>query len=99
MTDCPEAFERDTGGTEAEWLRTLPGACGRHPLSLPAPGRAIISIEPGRLCLHWEVLPPRRIALISLPRMRVVYRFEGVGAAQRAAFMRSFDLHLQRGGG
>ena len=45
------------------------------------------------------MLPPHRIALVSLPHLRVTYRFDGVGEAERVAFMRYFDLFMQRGGG
>lgn len=92
------AFERDVGCTEAEWLGWLPGACAAHPVDI-GPGRAEVRIEPGRLLLDWQPLPPRRIALMTMPRMAVRFRFEGLDAGQRLAFMRYFDLHMQRGGG
>jgi hypothetical protein len=53
----------------------------------------------GRLHLQWTVLPPRRIALLSMPRLAVRYRFEGVDARARREFMRYFDLFTHRGGG
>ncbi len=93
------AFAREYGCTEAEWLRWLPGAVRDHMLSLPAPGQACVAIGSGRLALSWTVLPPRRIALVSLARMKVEFSFEGVDDAARAAFLRYFDLYLQRGGG
>ena len=49
--------------------------------------------------LAWQVLPPRRIALLCIPRLAVAFRFEGVDDAARQAFMRHFDLYTQRGGG
>jgi hypothetical protein len=92
-------FAREHGCTEAEWRGWLPGAAGPHPLTLgPAP-QARVELAPGRLELAWEPLPPRRIALITLPRLRVHYRFVGVAPERRLAFMRHFDLFLQRGGG
>lgn len=95
-----DEFTRDTGGTEAEWLGRLPGACGRHTCRLVGTGRAEVQIGPaGVLQLSWTELPPRQIALIRLPRLQVHYRFEGVEAAARADFMRYFDLYMQRGGG
>jgi hypothetical protein len=45
------------------------------------------------------VLEPRVIALVRLPPMQVRFAFDGVGADERAEFLRRFDLHLQRGGG
>ena len=92
-------FEREQGCTETEWLRWLPGAVREHALALPAPGQACVAIGDGQLWLRWTELPPRRIALIRMPRMRVEFRFDAVDAAGRAVFMQYFDLYLQRGGG
>ena len=39
------------------------------------------------------------IALVRLPRLHVEFRFEGLEADQRFAFMKRFDLYMQRGGG
>lgn len=99
--EVPVAFEREQGCTEAEWQRCLPGAVGPHTLALPAPGRAVVTFAGGAGSLHleWTVLPPRRIALLSVPRLAARFRFEGVPADARRAFMRYFDLYTQRGGG
>jgi len=91
-------FERDYGCTEAEWLGWLPGAVRDQALALQ-PGGAVVSIDPGVLHLHWHALPPRRIALLCMPRLAVSFAFEHVDAQQRIAFMRYFDLFMQRGGG
>ncbi|GIX25601.1 MULTISPECIES: hypothetical protein [Caldimonas] len=93
-----ECFERDMGCTEAEWLAWLPGAVGQAPLRLDR-GQAQVELGSGRLTLRWQALPPRRIALVQLPRLSVSFRFEGVEARLRQAFMRHFDLYMQRGGG
>jgi hypothetical protein len=95
----PPAFEREHGCTEGEWLRGLAGAVGDHALTLPAPGCARVDIDAGHLDLAWTLLPPSQIALVRMPRIHVHYRFEGVEAPARAAFMRFFDLYLHRGGG
>jgi hypothetical protein len=97
--DVPECFTRDQGCTEAEWDRCLPAAVQPHALQRPAPGHARVPIGDGCLRLRWQVLPERRIALVRLPRLQVDFRFDQVDAAQRSAFMRRFDLVLQRGGG
>jgi hypothetical protein len=47
----------------------------------------------------WSALPPRRIALVQLPRLAVRFRFTDVTDERRYVFMRRFDLYLQRGGG
>ena len=45
------------------------------------------------------MLPPRQIALIRLPRLAVSFKFAGVADEVRHAFMKRFDLYMQRGGG
>ena len=93
-----ERFEREMGCTEAEWLRWLPQAIGDHFWKLQD-GSAGVRIGDGALGLKWQVLPPRVIALAQLPRMQVSFRFAGVEEATRQAFMKRFDLFMQRGGG
>ena len=111
----PERFEREMGSSEADWLRWLPDAIGAHGWTLqgrsaviefgqsheaPRQGIATTSCWPApTLTLAWQPLPPLSIALLTLPRLRVSFRFEGVGESQRRDFMRRFDLYLQRGGG
>jgi len=93
-----ERFERDMGCTEAEWLGWLPAAVGacswRH-----EGNQADIEIPPGRLTVQWKVQPPRVIALMRMPVLRVNFVFSGLDAEQRFAFMKRFDLYMQRGGG
>ena len=91
-------FEREHGSELSEWLRMLPEAVAARPLAL-GPDGATVVIGPGELSLRWQVLPPRQIALVRLPRLRVHYRFEGVPDDERARFLRFFDLYMQRGGG
>jgi hypothetical protein len=94
----PALFERDTAGTEAEWLSRLPGACADHALSL-GERTACITLGEGRLTLTWTVLPARQLALLRMERMLVRFDFDGVDARARHSFMRYFDLYMQRGGG
>ena len=94
-----EAFEREYGCTQEEWLRWMPEAVHGHPWGQPQPSHLCVSVGAGTLDITWDVLAPRAIALIRLPRMAVRFQFQGVGPEERAAFMRRFDLHLQRGGG
>ena len=92
-------FLREMGCTEAEWRMWLPAALGDCPAVL-GPASAEVCIATGRLDLSWEVLPPLRIALLRMPRLAVQFRFDrGVDEARRYAFMRRFDLYMQRGGG
>ena len=92
-------FEREHGVTEADWLATLRGAVGAHPLQLRS-GEADITIgATGHLSLCWHALPPRAIALMRMPRLHVAYRFSGLDADEQARFLHYFDLFMQRGGG
>ena len=93
-----EAFEREMGCTDAELRQWLPGAVRGHPVTL-GPSGAIVTIDTGRLTLEWATLPPRQIALLSLPRLAVSFAFVGIDEASRHAFMRYFDMYTQRGGG
>ena len=95
----PEQFEREYGCTTTEWLRWLPGAVRDCPLHRPALESALANIADGHLALQWTVLPPRRIALLSMPRLQVQFDFINTRAEERRLFMRYFDLYMQRGGG
>ena len=94
----PATFEREMGCGEADWLASLPGAVRSNRLTL---GRqdARVEINGGALMLQWETLPERRIALLSIARLRVRFRFENVDDMARQHFMRYFDLYMHRGGG
>ena len=98
QSDYAESFVREMGCTADELLAWLPGACGERPLTLKRDA-AEVAIDAGALTLAWQPLPARRIALITLPRLQVAFRFSGLDAAARQRFMRYFDLYTQRGGG
>lgn len=88
------------GTSAAEWLAALPRAIGpAHAWRLVGEGAAVVDLPAGCLHLQWQPLPERRIALLVMPRLWVGFRFEGTSAEQRLAFMRPFDLAMQRGGG
>jgi hypothetical protein len=95
----PSRFNREHGITQADWLATLPGAVRDCRLELPTALQAVVAIGAGTLTLNWQVLPERRGALVSLPRLAVGYEFADVDDDARARFMRYFDLYIQRGGG
>lgn len=86
------------GCTEREWLRWLPQAMGDHHWK-QQPGAAGVRIGDGALGLKWQVVAPRIIGLVCMPVLRVNFRFAGLDEAQRYAFMKRFDLYMQRGGG
>ena len=93
-----ETFERDMGCTEAEWLGWLPAAMG-HCVWHQDVASALATIGAGTLQLRWQVMPPRVIALMRMPVLRVNFQFEGLSADARYTFMKRFDLYMQRGGG
>lgn len=94
-----ERFEREYGCTEPEWRRWMDQALHGHEWSRCGALALQVKLGAGALRLTWELLPPRVIALVRLPRMRVSFSFAGVDASHRERFMRHLDLHLQRGGG
>lgn len=92
------AFERDMGCTETEWLGWLPAAMGA--VVWQRQGQCLSAeIPPGSLRIEWEPKAPRVIALMRMPVLGVRFAFSGLDAEQRYAFMRRFDLYMQRGGG
>jgi hypothetical protein len=93
-----EAFERDMGCTEAEWLGWLPAAVRACPWQREG-ASARVDIDGGSLQLRWQTMPLRVIALMRMPVLRVNFVFAGLDAGQRHAFMKRFDLYMQRGGG
>jgi hypothetical protein len=95
----PFAFEREMGCTTEELRAWLPGASGGRTIEWLGDGGALVELDEGRAALHWQALPPRRIALIALPRLRVRFEARGVDEATWQVFMRHFDLYTQRGGG
>ena len=109
----PEAFDREMGCSEVEWLRWLPEATSPHRLTLQRGAASVFAAAPmGRalgpsvdgeqaplLEFTWQVLPARRIALLEISRLAVSFQFQGPGNRERADFMRRFDLTMQRGGG
>lgn len=93
-----ERFDREMGCTEAEWLGWLPAAIGGH--AWTREGTSVsVDLSPGSLHLHWRTGEPRVIAQVRLPRLHVSFGFDGVEAPRRLAFMKRFDLYMQRGGG
>ena len=94
----PLTFEREMGCTSDELRAWLPGA-SRGRLIEWRKDAAVVSIDEGHATLSWQTLEPRRIALITLPRLRV--RMEALGVDEPAwqRFMKHFDLYTQRGGG
>ncbi|MCU0924746.1 MAG: hypothetical protein MUF44_01545 [Hydrogenophaga sp.] len=98
QSEYPERFERDMGCSEAEWLGWMPRAMVNHPWKQEGQG-IHVRLGTGSLSITWSPLPERRIALLRMQRLLVRFAFEGVDADARKAFMKPFDLSMQRGGG
>ena len=93
-----ERFERNMGCTESEWLGWLPAAMGGCSWKLDHK-TAQAEIGTGLFQLRWQVMPPRVIALMRMPVLRVNFEFHKLNAEDRYIFMKRFDLYMQRGGG
>lgn len=86
------------GCTEAEWLGWLPAALGDN--AWQQGGASVqAAIGPGLLQIHWQPAPPRLLGAARIPRLLVRFAFTGLDEGQRYAFMKRFDLYMQRGGG
>ena len=100
QAEYPAHFVREMGCSAQELRTWLPGASRGACIEWTADDSASVLVEGHhRLHLSWTVLAPRRIALITLPRLRVHFDFGEMDAAVRHHYMRHFDLYTQRGGG
>ena len=100
MTTNPYEFalQREMGCTREEFVRWLPGAT-RHATMRLHPEKAVIRTGNVKVEISFIQAPPRRIALVSMPVLKVTFRFSGAGADAYRDFMRYFDLYTKRGGG
>lgn len=112
QADYPARFVREMGCTPAELCGWLPGASRGAAIAWSSPQAnvqanvqaepqsAVLTLEAGaQLRVQWTVLPARRIALVTLPRLEVRFDFGQTDPEARHRFMRYFDLYTQRGGG
>jgi hypothetical protein len=94
----PLEIVREMGCTEAELRAWLPGASGGRHIAWKSDG-ADIALDSGSAAIEWQTLSPRRIALLTMPRLHVRFAAKCVDDAAWQRFMRYFDLYTQRGGG
>jgi hypothetical protein len=92
-----ETIEREVWSTPDEFRR---GLC------LAFPGRVTecdgnLGITDGEAAMEiaLEVMAPRVIALLKLPRLKVSLRMTAGSMEQRAAMLAHMDLAMRRGGG
>jgi hypothetical protein len=97
MPQPPETIEREVWTTPDEFRRGL---------DLAFPGRVterngILRVDDGRATMEiaLEMMTPRVIALLNMPRMKVSLRMTAGSAEQRAAMLAHMDMAMHRGGG
>jgi hypothetical protein len=97
MPEPLETIEREVWATLEEF---------RHGLDLAFPGRVtdrdeILCVSDGQAAMEiaLEIMTPRVIALLNLPRMKVSLRMTAGSAEQRVAMLARMDLAMHRGGG
>jgi hypothetical protein len=92
------ALQREMGCTREEFVRWLPGATRHAPMQMNA-DKAVVHAGEAMVEISFTQAPPRRIALVSMPVLKVSFRFSGAGASAYREFMAYFDLYTKRGGG
>ena len=92
------AIDREMGCTRAEFVRWLPGATRGAPMQLHS-DTAVVHSGGATVEISFVQAPPRRIALMSMPVLKVSFRFSGAEASVYREFMAYFDLYTKRGGG
>lgn len=97
--EVPERLSRDMGCTPDDLVRWMPQATGQRPLRWFPDGCELALVQGGQVRFRWTVLPPRRIALMRIQRVRLEIVFQGCTAAQRREFIERFDAYTRRGGG
>jgi len=101
-TDSLMKFERIMGCTAAEFLDWLPRALPATNLALESGSEAgccRASFEDGQLLIEWQVLEPRQIAMLRVPRLNVCFTYTGFEDTRRRSVQTYFDRATQRGGG
>lgn len=96
----PARFEQVMGCTDADLMRSLPVALPGATVAADAAAGAVEAVfTDGTLRLNWRTLPPRKIALLEIPRLQVQFEYTGMAPERRREVQRRFDLATQRGGG
>jgi hypothetical protein len=94
----PSVLDREMGCTREDLLRWLPVATGNASCREEG-AELVLSVGAGEVRIAAAERPPRRIAGVTLPVLAVRFRFVGLDAAAREAFLARWDLCTQRGGG
>lgn len=91
-------LSREMGCTREEFLRWLPGAT-RHATMQMHADKALVQAGRAQIEISFVPAPPRRIALVAMPVLKVSFRFSGADAEAYREFLVYFDLYTKRGGG
>jgi hypothetical protein len=91
-------LQREMGCTREEFVRWLPGATRNAPMQMSAE-KAVVHAGDATVEISFTQVPPRKIALVSMPVLKVSFRFSGARASAYREFMAYFDLYTKRGGG
>lgn len=97
MLPFVEQLDREVSATPQEFARGLAVAFPGQMAGGPANFR--ITAPEAAMDIELTPLPPRRIASLELPTLRVRIRFVGGNTAQRRALVEHLDRATQRGGG
>ncbi len=100
MTEAPDEFalQREMGCTREEFVRWLPGATRHATMRLHA-DKAVIQAGNVKVEISFTPAPPRKIALVAMPVLKVSFKFSGAGMSAYREFLAYFDLYTKRGGG
>jgi hypothetical protein len=91
-------LEREMGCTRADFLRWLAGATRGAPARVDGDD-VTLAVGSGRVEIALSEEAPRRLALLSVPVLKVRFRFVGLDDMAREEFMAYFDAYTRRGGG
>ncbi len=80
-SQIPEHFVRTMGCSQADLLRWLPDALAGASIKVDEELRLCLARwDWGHLQLGWEILQDRKIALLSIPSMKVSFTYFGATA-------------------
>lgn len=94
----PQALDREVAATPAEFERDLRKAWSGE-IGARAPLQLALVDGDLELVIDLEPIEPRRIGLLTLPRLIARYRFSGGDEAARRRLLERLDRAMQRGGG
>lgn len=97
--EVPEHLSRDMACTPDDLRRWMPAAVAHRAIAWTDAGCTVALGEGRQVTLRWTPLPPRRIALLRMERLRLEIDFVGCSADERRDFIERFDAYTRRGGG